>query len=96
VIQAAPGDAVEFFTVDHRVHTVTFLLDSLAPEVRSFLENSGQTASPVLVEQGSRFVVRLGDAPPGRYIFVSEGHGGRARGSVEVGLSPEGERPGGS
>jgi len=87
---------VEFLTVDHRVHTVTFLLDSLAPEVRSFLESSGQTASPVLVERGSRFVVRLGDAPPGSYIFISEGHGGEARGSVEVGPSDGDETPGGS
>jgi plastocyanin len=84
LIQAHPGDGVEFRTEDHRVHTVTFPPDSLAPEVHSFLESTGQLGSPPLVMQGTRFILRLQDAPPGRYPFLSEGHGGTAWGVVEV------------
>jgi hypothetical protein len=65
---------------------VTFPPDSLTPEVRAFLESTGQTNSPPLVFRGSRFIVKLENAPNGRYPFVSEGHGGIARGVVEVGL----------
>jgi len=88
-IQASPGDGVEFRTVDHRVHTLTFLPDSLTPEVQAFLESTSQMAGPPLVARGSRFVLRLQNAPPGRYLYVSEGHGGVARGVVEVGPLPE-------
>jgi plastocyanin len=88
-IDAAPGDAVEFRTVDHRVHTVVFPPDSLTCQARSFLEETGQGASPPLVSRGSRFVLRLEGAPSGRYPFVSEGHGGTAKGVVVVGLQPD-------
>ena len=83
-IQASPGDGIEFLTVDHRVHTLEFVIDSLTPEVREFLESTGQLASPPLVSRGSRFMLRLQDAPPGRYHFLSEGHGGQARGVIQV------------
>ena len=85
-ILASPGDGVEFRTVDHRVHTVEFLSDSLTVEVRGFLESSGQMASPPLVARGARFVLRLQNAPRGLYFFKSEGHGGTALGVVEVGI----------
>ena len=88
LIQASPGDGVEFLTVDHRVHTVEFLADSLVTEVMAFLEYTGQMASPPLVERGSRFVLNLQNAPVGRYFFRSEGHGGTAQGVVEVGNPP--------
>jgi plastocyanin len=84
LIQAHPGDGVEFITADHRVHTVTFPADSLAPEARAFLESTGQLGSPPLVSRGTRFVLRLQDAPPGRYPFVSDGHGGTAHGVILV------------
>lgn len=85
-IPIEPGDAVEFWTVDHRVHTLRFVLDSLRPEARQFLEASDQLASPPLVNRGSRFIVRFDEAPRGRYLFESQGHGGVARGVVEVGV----------
>ena len=88
-IQASPGDAVEFRTVDHRVHTLEFSSDSLDGEVLDFLDSTGQLASPPLVFRGSRFILRLQNAPPGRYLFLSEGHGGGARGLIEVGLPLE-------
>ena len=88
-IQASPGDAVEFLTVDHRVHTVVFPADSLRAEILTFLDETGQRASPPLVSLGSRFFLRLQEAPTGRYPFVSEGHGGTAWGIVEVGISQD-------
>ena len=88
-IQASPGDAVEFRTVDHRAHTLKFSSDSLSGEVLEFLESTGQLASPPLVFRGSRFILRLQNAPPGLYQFLSEGHGGEARGLIEVGLLTE-------
>ena len=89
VIHALAGDGVEFRTVDHRVHTVEFIPDSITPDVRAFLESTGQMASPPLVERGSRFVLKLQSAPDGRYFFMSEGHGGTAHGVVEVGSPPD-------
>ena len=84
IVRAADGDGVEFRTVDHRVHTVTFPLDSLAAEAAEFLVSTGQTLSPLLATRGSRFILNLEGAPPGRYPFITEGHGGSAHGVVEV------------
>ena len=86
LIRALPGDAVEFRSVDHRAHTVAFLSDSLSSEGLAFLEGTGQLSGPPLVTQGSHFLLRLEDAPTGRYPFISEGHGGTAYGAIEVGL----------
>lgn len=84
-LQVRPGDAVEFVTVDHRVHRVVFDEDSLEAEVMEFLAGAGVTSSPPLTEKGSRFLLRLEGAPRGRYPFVSYGHGGAARGVIQVG-----------
>lgn len=89
-LDVRPGDAVEFHTVDHRVHTVEFPVDSLSAEHRAFLEESRQRASPPLVRRGTRFLVLWEGAPPGRYPFVSRGHGGAAWGVIRV-LDPAGE-----
>lgn len=86
LVRALPGDGVEFRSVDHRAHTVAFLSDSLSTEGLAFLEGTGQLSVPPLVTQGSHFLLRLEDAPRGRYPFVSEGHGGTAYGAIEVGL----------
>lgn len=83
-IEAAPGDAVEFLSVDHRVHVVTFPADSLLPEARAYLERTRQAGSAPLAFRGSRFLLLLDGAPPGRYPFVSEGHGGVMGGVIEV------------
>lgn len=88
-ILVSPGDAVEFVTVDHRVHTVSFLQDSLPSEAWDFLVSTGQEASPPLLSKGSRFLVRLEGAPPGRYPFLSQGHGGQALGVIELRAPPE-------
>jgi plastocyanin len=86
LVGALPGDAVEFLSVDHRAHTVAFLRDSLSSDVLAFLESTNQLSGPPLVTRGSHFVLRLQDAPSGRYPFISEAHGGTAHGVIEVGL----------
>lgn len=78
------GDLVEFVTVDRRVHALRFPADSLGPEMRKFLEATGQDESPPLVGQGSRFVMTFENAPPGRYPFVSRGYGEEAGGTIVV------------
>lgn len=83
-----PGAVIDFVTVDGRVHTVSFVDDSLSAQVRSFLRRTGQTASPPLLDRGARFVVDLDGAPAGRYPFRSEGPGGHARGEIVVSGEP--------
>jgi plastocyanin len=85
-IRANPGDGVEFVTVDHRVHNVSFPTDSLSPEALEFLVATAQESIPPLLNRGNRFILRLVGAPPGRFPFVSEGHGGVAHGVIEVAL----------
>ena len=83
-IRAAPGDGIEFVTVDHRVHNLSFPPDSLGPEALTFLTSTGQESIPPLLHRGNRFILRLAGAPVGRIPFVSEGHGGLAYGVIEV------------
>lgn len=88
LIEAVPGDAVVFETVDHRVHTVSFVTDSLTATAREFLDTQAALSSLPLVTRGSTFLVLLDGAPAGSYPFVSEGHGGHALGRILV-TSPE-------
>ena len=85
------GTVVEFYTVDRRVHSITFMEDSLTPAARSFLEDKGQLSSPPLVDRGSRFVVDFLGAPTGRYPYLSHGHGESARGVIVVGADEAGD-----
>ena len=83
-ILARPGDAVEFLTVDHRIHRIEFPRDSLNARAFEFLVSNRSEASPPLPAQGSRFILRLHGAPAGRYPFFSHGHGGLAHGVIKV------------
>jgi plastocyanin len=78
------GDLVQFTSVDRRIHTITFLLDELSPGGRAFLEETGQTRSPPLMERGTTFTVAFREAPLGFYPFVSEAHGAAVRGVIVV------------
>lgn len=84
VVEAAPGDLVEFVTVDRRVHAVSFETDSLHSAATEFLGRTRQVSSPPLVGQGSRFVVTFKNAPPGRYPFTSSGYGEPSGGVIIV------------
>lgn len=78
------GDLVQFVALDHRVHTVTFRGDSLTGARADFLEETGQRASPPLLDPGTRFVVTFAGAPPGPYPFVVEGNGPSVAGEILV------------
>lgn len=80
------GDWIQMVVEDHRVYSVRFLVDEMAAERADFLRGTGQTASPPLATQGSRFVVSFVDAPPGRYPFVVDGFGDPVHGAVHIGI----------
>ena len=66
-VQAAPGDYLRFTTGDSRTHAIVF--EVTAPELRNFLESTGQLRSPPLVNKGASWVIALDKAPPGTYVF---------------------------
>lgn len=75
IVHAAPGDVVRFTTGDNRTHAVAFDVQALAPDARAFLQRTSQLSSPPLTEAGSRWIVNLDGAPPGRYPFRCLSHG---------------------
>ncbi len=83
-LEISVGEVVQFVTVDRRVHTIRFPADSLAPPEAAFIETTGQGASPPLLGLGSRFVLTSENAPPGRYPFLSSGHGEATGGIIFV------------
>ncbi len=78
------GDYVQFVSSDWLVHEMAFELDSLPPPIRRFLEQTGQTESPPLLQRNARFVLALIDAPPGRYPFILSGNRDTGRGVIVV------------
>ncbi len=66
-VQAAPGDYLRFTTGDSRTHAIAF--EAVSPEIKTFLEQSGQLRSPPLVTNGASWVIALEKAPPGVYRF---------------------------
>lgn len=66
-VQAAPGDYLRFTTADNRTHAIVF--EAVTPEIRTFLEQSGQLRSPPLVNNGASWVIALEKAPAGVYRF---------------------------
>lgn len=66
-LKAAPGDYVRFTTADNRTHAIVF--EVTAPEIRTFLETTGQLRSAPLVTKGASWVVALKGAPAGTYAF---------------------------
>jgi plastocyanin len=78
------GEWVQFVTLDRRVHTVSFVPDSLSPEALEYLTDTGQLQGPPLLARGSRFLVDFRKAPLGRYVFSSASHGDPVFGSVTV------------
>ncbi len=84
-IEIGTGEWVEFITLDRRVHTLSFVADSLSDRGREYLLATGQVHSPPLLERGTRFFVDFREAPEGRYVFTSRSHGEPVYGSVTVG-----------
>ncbi len=84
-VPVEPGAVVQFVILDRRAHRIRFLPDSLSPDAHTFLVDTNQVESPLLVEQGSRFVLSFEGAPPGAYPFVVDGHGAPVWGWIHVG-----------
>ncbi len=78
------GGELVFRTVDHRVHTIAFVTDSLGPAALDFLRTTGQLRSPPLVSRGTVYRISLAGAPPGYYPFVAEGPGPPVRGGLFI------------
>ncbi len=83
-LEISVGEWVEFVTLDRRVHTLSFVADSLSAEALEYLRAAGQLHSPPLLERGTRFFVDFREAPEGRYVFSSRSHGAPVYGSVTV------------
>lgn len=79
-----PGDVVQFRVADRRVHRVRFDVAEAAPDVRRFLESTGQASPAPLVERDARLVLTFHEAPPGDYPFVVEGFGANVSGVIRV------------
>jgi len=79
-----PGELVQFVSTDWFVHEVRFDLDAMTLPVREFLERTGQTASPPLLQEGSRLVLTFEDAPTGRYPYVLQGNRESGLGEIVV------------
>lgn len=83
-LEIISGSWVEFVNLDRRIHTVSFVRDSLSPEAYRYLLDTGQLSTPPLLERRSRLFVDFREAPPGEYIFSSTSHGQPAYGRVTV------------
>ena len=83
-LEISVGEWVEFVTLDRRVHTLSFVADSLSPEAHEYLLATGQLHGPPLLERGTRLFVDFREAPEGRYVFSSRSHGEPVYGSVTV------------
>jgi plastocyanin len=66
-VAAVAGDYLRFTTSDSRTHAIVF--EGISPEIKTFLEQSGQLRSPPLVINGASWVIALKNAPPGVYNF---------------------------
>ncbi len=87
-IHVEPGAVVVFQVADFRVHTVTFLADSMPAPLGDFIRDASRGRSPPLIERGSRYIVPFADAPPGTYPFEVQGFGRTASGAIVVGTVP--------
>lgn len=83
-LEISVGEWVEFVTLDRRVHTLSFVADSLSSEAHEFLLATGQLHGPPLLERGTRLFVDFREAPEGRYVFSSRSHGEPVYGSITV------------
>lgn len=88
-VTVSAGELVQLVSTDWFVHEVRFDVEAMAPDARTFLERTGQTASPPLLQEGSRFVLSFANAPVGRYPYLLQGNRGNGLGEIVV-ASPEG------
>lgn len=78
------GDYLQFVSEDWLIHEVRFDSTRSSRDGWAFLASTGQTASPPLLQKGSRFIVSFVGAPPGTYPFRLEGNRGPGVGIIVV------------
>ncbi len=83
-----PGDYLQFVSDDWLVHEVRFQVDDLGADAASFLEATGQSASPPLLQLGARFLLVFEGAPAGRYPYTLEGNRASGTGLIVVASPP--------
>jgi plastocyanin len=83
-LEVLVGDLVQFVSGDWMVHEVRFETDALRAPTRTFLEGSGQLASPPLLQRDARFVLTFDEAPPGRYPYRLTGNRAEGAGVIVV------------
>jgi len=85
VLEIASGHWVQFVVADTRVYSVHFDRGRFEdPANWEFLVSLHQTASPPMVETGSRYIVSFDGAPPGVYPFRIDGQGAPVAGEIRV------------
>ena len=77
---ARPGDLIRFVNVTGGPHNVAFWEDSLPPAVLQALDEAmggdklGPGLSPLLIEPGETYEIRIPSLPVGRYAFTCIPH----------------------
>ncbi|HEX2167261.1 MAG TPA: plastocyanin/azurin family copper-binding protein [Longimicrobiales bacterium] len=83
-VEAQTGDVVRFVAGDNGSHAIVFESRALQPDVREYIERTGQMRSPPLLTNESSWVVTLEGAPAGEYPFRCSTHGQRGLLSVSA------------
>jgi plastocyanin len=83
-VEAHPGDYVRFTAGDRAGHAIAFGGHDLAPDVREFLERTGQLRSPPLISTDASWVITLEGAPPGDYPYHCTTHNAAGRLTVSA------------
>ncbi len=78
------GESVRIVSLDHRVHSVSFVRDSLSSEMENFLSETGQLILAPLLIQGSCLSLHFHGAPAGDYVFLSRSHGQPVFGKIII------------
>ena len=83
-VEIYEGESVRFVSLDHRVHSLSFVIDSLSLEMESFLSETGQLILAPVMIRGGCVDLDFGGAPPGDYVFLSRSHGDPVYGKIVV------------
>ena len=78
------GESVRIVSLDHRVHSISFVKDSLSSEMENFLSETGQLILAPLLIQGSCLNLNFQGAPAGDYVFLSRSHGQPVFGKIII------------
>ncbi len=83
-IELFAGEPLRIVSLDHRVHSVSFVKEFLSFEMEKFLSTTEQLVLPPLLVQGSCLNLDFTDAPSGEYVFLSQSHGQPVFGKIII------------